>query len=151
MENEHVKEDEDSTSFSLAHMLCMLRNPPMALVRFHIGHNSKAFQVRCTYDDDEDYDEGCPIQYGMFPLHLAAKYSESVELLQALLQLDVSMTKRKTSKYSNTTTSTYGNTPLEILSGRKYFPTLLNLIRCLIQVDNSVQGMESAIMICLEA
>lgn len=75
----------------------MHRNPPLSLIRFLSAHNDKEFCASCSYinlNDVEDDDED-PLQYCTSTFHLAAEYSESVELLQILLQLDVSMTKKK--------------------------------------------------------
>lgn len=74
---------------------------------------------------------------GICPLYLAALYSESAELLEILIKLDASITKKK--PHSN------GLTPLEKLYRRKQFPKQKDMIQCLIEVDSSVAVIENRI------
>lgn len=111
-----------------AHMLCIIKITPLPLIRFLSGHNSRTFCVSCFIKD--------PLQYGRYPLHLAAEYSESVQMLQ-ILQLDVSATKKTTFD---------GHTPLGILCGKQEFPSMLDMVQCVAEVDNSTAVIEGAIM-----
>lgn len=77
-----------------------------------------------------------------YPLHLVAEYSDSVELQQILIQLNVSMTKRKV--------SFKGVNRLGILCRRKQFPATMNMMHCLIEVDKSVAVIENGIRGCSE-
>lgn len=135
----------ETTSYSPAHMICMQTNPPMSLIRFLIGHNSQAFNATCTYSDFPEYYNDDDLQYGLFPLHLAAKHSESVELLQILLQLDVSIANKKSSH------DKVLGSPLSILCKRKYFPAFMDMVHCLIKVDKTVEVIENSIEYCLES
>lgn len=75
---------------------------------------------------------------------MAAKYSESVEQRQILLQLDVSVTKKRTSHHD-----TFGHIPLGILCRRKNSPAFMDMVRCLIEVDSGVEVIENAIEDCI--
>lgn len=72
-------------------------------------------------------------QSGRCVLHLVTQYSESVELLQIMLQINQSMT-RSVFKDNNR----YGTYPSALLCERFKFPTFLEMLTCLIEVDSSV-------------
>jgi ankyrin repeat protein len=97
-----------------------------------------AFNSICSsaHDDAEEYK--------IYPLHLAAKHSQSVELLQILLQLDKSVTKKKSASYDE-----IPHTPLGILCTEEESPVVRDMILCLIKVDSSVEVIEDAIRSCL--
>jgi ankyrin repeat protein len=86
-----------------------------------------------------------PIMYdlsGRCALHLVAQYSESLELLQNVLQIDHKMTKFVFE----------GNdiTPLGKLCRRPHFQTFDKMVLCLIEVDSSVEVISDAIIQCME-
>jgi hypothetical protein len=68
-------------------------------------------------------------------LHLVAQYSESLELLEDILQIDHKMTKM-VSEIEDTGVQT---TPLGILCSRPHFPTFVAIVLSLMEVDSSVE------------
>jgi hypothetical protein len=66
------------SGYTPCHLLCMHRQPNISLVRYLSMRNLKAFSIRASMKS-------------INKLQLAAKYSENVELLQILLQIDHSM------------------------------------------------------------
>jgi hypothetical protein len=124
--------------YSPAHILCRKADPSLSLIRFLVGHNSMAFlKSRSSVHEEAE-------EYEIYPLHLAAKHSQSIELLQILLQLDQSVTKKKSASYGK-----IPHTPLGILCGRGESPVVMDMILCLIKVDRSVEVIEDAISSCL--
>jgi hypothetical protein len=81
-------------------------------------------------------------QSGRCGLHLVAQYSENVELLQSILQVDCKMTKVA---YCD---EVEGDeiTPLGLLCRRSVFPTLDKMVACLIEVDISVEVIKDGIL-----
>jgi hypothetical protein len=116
---------EDRIGCTPAHLLCMQKEPNMSMVKYFCLRDPKAFllcdqSMRCT-------------------LHLAAEYSESVELLQTMLQIDHSMTK----------SGFYDTRPLGFLCRRLGFPTFHRMIVCLLEVDSSVEVIYNGIIECI--
>jgi hypothetical protein len=72
---------------------------------------------------------------GRCALHLIAQYSESLELLEDILQIDHKMTKM-VFEIEDTGVET---TPLGILCSRPHFPTFDAMVLCLIKFDSSVE------------
>jgi hypothetical protein len=132
----HIDDDtyNDVIAYSPAHMLCIRTNPSLSLIRFLVEHNPMAFNARCSSD------------ITIYPLHLAAEYSESIELLQILFQLDKSVAKIMAGSHYEDQTP---HTPLGILCGRKESTARMDMIQCLIEVDSSVKVVEDAIYNCL--
>jgi hypothetical protein len=125
------------TGHSPAQVLCMRTNPSLSLIKFLIEHNPIAFNASCCALNPDVL---------IYPLHLAAEYSESMELLQIFLQLDKSVTIIKAGLHCEETTS---QTPLGILCGRVESTARMSMIVCLIEVDHSVEVIENAIHNCL--
>jgi hypothetical protein len=77
------EKDKDGmmTGFTPIHLLCMQKRPNMSLVRYLSLRDPKAF-ILC------DKRNRCA-------LHFVAQYSESLELLQTVLQIDHTMTKKR--------------------------------------------------------
>jgi hypothetical protein len=73
--------DGTMTGFTPVHLLCMQKKPNMSLVRYVSLRDPKAF-ILC------DKRNRCA-------LHYVAQYSESLELLQTVLQIDHTMTKKR--------------------------------------------------------
>jgi ankyrin repeat protein len=72
---------------------------------------------------------------GRCALHTIAQYSESLELLEDILQIDHKMTKMIL-EVEDTGVET---TPLGLLCSRQHFPTFDAMVLCLIEVDSSVE------------
>jgi ankyrin repeat protein len=136
----NIENDRHLTGYSPAHMLCMQTKPSLPLIKFLMGHNPMAFSERCS--NKNQYLADFPIH----TLHLAAKHSESVELLQILLQLDKSVTKMKAAFSYEVL-----HTPLEMLCERTESAVVMDMILCLIEVDSSVEVIEGAICSCLSS
>jgi hypothetical protein len=81
-------------------------------------------------------------QSGRCALHLVAQYSESLELLQDILQIDHKMTK---STFDNEDTGDE-IPPLGLLCRRRHFPTFDALVLCFIEVDSSVDVIYGAMV-----
>lgn len=132
LEKHHLQGNGSVTGFSPAHLLCMLKNAPLTLTKFLSGHNQKAFSAPCSNNIHLNQ-----LQFGRYALHLAAEYCNSTVLLQILLQLNVSITKK--------TASSYVKTPLGLLFARQEFPFQINMVHCLVEADNCVEVMSDAI------
>jgi hypothetical protein len=126
--------DEEGTLLGCtpAHLLCLKKEPNMLMVRYFCLRDPKAFLL-CD-------------RSGRSALHLAAQYSESVELLQTLLQMDETMAK---SSFQNE--EEHETKPLGLLCRRIEFPTFHQMIACLIEVDSSVPIIYDGIMGSLES
>lgn len=108
----------------------MQSNPPLSLISFLISLDPAVFYASCSSDQ--------------YPLCIAAQYSTSVELLQILLLINASLNKKKTSSFHRSTLI-----PLGTLCARKLFPAQTDMVRCLIEVDNSLEIIENGISSCL--
>jgi hypothetical protein len=106
-----------------AHILCMQKQPKMSLVRYLSLRDPRSFAL-CD-------------QSGRCGLHLVAQYSESLELLQSILQVDCKITKMICLDEI---------TPLGLLCRRSEFPTLDKMVACLIEVDTSVEVIKDGIV-----
>jgi hypothetical protein len=101
-----------------AHLLCMQKEPNMAMVKYFCIRDPKVFQL-CDQSDK------CA-------LHLAAQYSESVELLQTLLQIDETMTNMEAEDEDG-----FSPTPIGLLCRRRDFLTFHKMVACLIAADST--------------
>jgi hypothetical protein len=102
------------------HLLCMQKRPDILLVREFCLKDPKAF-VLCN-------------DSGKSAIHLVAQYSESLEVLQNVLQIDHTLTRKMVdSPFGGTKTS-----PLGLLCGRYEFPSFHEMFTCLIEVDRTV-------------
>lgn len=127
-----LRDDDDAIiGCTPAHLLCMQKKPDMAIVRYFCLRDLKAFLL-CD-------------QRGRCTLHLAAQYSESVELLQVILQVDQTMTKNHY-PYSSDKIR-----PLGSLCRRLEFPTFQEMFSCLVAVDNSAELVCDAVIQCLNS
>jgi hypothetical protein len=113
--------------YTPAHLLCMQKQPDMSLVRHFCRHDPEAFLLYSKSDK-------CA-------LHLAAQYSESVVLLQTILQIDPT----RTNKLSNC------GTPLGLLCERNPFATFFQMFTCLVEVDNSVTVIYDGAIRCIQS
>jgi ankyrin repeat protein len=125
-EDDEDEEEEELIGYTPAHLLIMQKQPIMKMVRYFCLRDPKAFLL-CD-------------QSGRCALHLAAQYSESVELLQTILQIDQAMTKRQDNEI--------GITPLGLLCRRLEFPTFREMVACLLEVDSSEEVVYDAIYEC---
>lgn len=80
-------------------------------------------------------------------LHLVAQYSQSLELLQDILQID----DRMTQMVFETKDTGEETTPLGILSKRIPFPTFDSMVLCLIEADSSMEVIHDGIINCLKS
>jgi hypothetical protein len=75
---------------------------------------------------------------------MVAQYCESLEVLQSVLQIDHSLTKRRVvGPYDIKTT------PLGLLCGRSEFPSFNKMLSCLIEVDSSVRVIYNGVIQCM--
>jgi hypothetical protein len=112
-----------------AHLICMQKQPNMSMVKYFCLRDPKAFLL-CD-------------QSGRCTLHLAAQYSDSVELLQMILQIDQTMTKSLCKDDVMT--------PLGPLCRRLELTTFNEMFTCLIQVDSSDEIVYDGVIGCLES
>jgi ankyrin repeat protein len=103
-----------------AHLFCMQKQPKISLVRYFCLHDEKAF----AQDD----------QSGRSALHLVTQNSESMKLLECILKIDGTLTKKK----QRVVSTQRGFTPLGLLCRRLHFPTFDEMLACLIKVDSSI-------------
>jgi ankyrin repeat protein len=121
-------EDEEKYGCTPAHILCMQKQPKMSLLRDICLRDPEAF-VLCD-------------QSGRCALHLAAQYSESLALVQFILQIDTNMTNWSFREVM---------APLSLLCRRLEFPTFDKMVKCLIEVDSSVEVVSSGIIGCFRS
>jgi hypothetical protein len=119
------------TGCTPAHILFMQKQPKMSLVKYLTLRDPKAFLRRD--------------QRGRYALHLVAEYSESLELLQHVLQIDCKMTK----EICDARCGGEEITPLGLLCRRLAFPNFEKMVSCLTQVDSSVEVIYDGIIECL--
>jgi ankyrin repeat protein len=118
------------TGCSPAHLLCMQKQPTMSLVHFFCLCNPKTFLL-CD-------------QEGRSVLHLVAMFSESLELLQSMLQIDHTDDK----KVADTPAGEV-DTALCLLCKRLEFSSFKEMVNSLIQVDCSVGFIYDGILGCM--
>jgi ankyrin repeat protein len=126
--------DEEGTLLGCtpAHLLCMQKVPDMSMVRYFCIRDPKAFLL-CD-------------RSGRCALHLATQYSESVELLQMILQIDETMVNSSVQNNDENETK-----PLGFLCRRPEFPTFHEMVACLVEINSSVQVIYDGVMGCLES
>jgi hypothetical protein len=82
---------------------------------------------------------------GKAALHMVAQYSESLEVLQIVLQIDHSLTKKRVvGPYNDIKTA-----PLGLLCGRCEFPSFHKMLSCLTEVDSTVSVIHDGVMQCM--
>jgi hypothetical protein len=119
------------TGCTPAHLLCMQKQPTISLVHFFCLCNPKTFLL-CD-------------QEGRSVFHLVAMFSESLELLQSMLQIDPTMTKKKLADAP----AGEVDTALGLLCKRIEFPSFKEMVNSLIQVDSSVGVICDGILGCI--
>jgi hypothetical protein len=128
----HSFSGKDNKGFTPIHILCMQKRPSVSLVRKMCLRDPQAF-VLCG-------------QSGRSALHMVAQYSESLEVLQSVLQIDHSLTKKEVD-------GPYGGvrmtTPLGLLCGRFEFPSFHDMVSCLMDIDSSVQVIYDGVDECM--
>jgi ankyrin repeat protein len=83
---------------------------------------------------------------GWSALHAVAHFSESLEVLQSVLQIDHSLTKKRVNgPYDDLET-----TPLGLLCGRSEFPSFHKMLSCLIEVDSTVEVICIGVIQCMQ-
>jgi ankyrin repeat protein len=133
VDEEEEDDDQDEEEFlagcTPAHILCSQKQPKMSLLMNICLRDPEAF-VLCD-------------QSGRCALHLAAQYSESLEMLQFILQIDRNMTKARDTIDEVT--------PLGLLCRRCQFPTFHKMVACLIEIDSSVEVISNGILECFRS
>jgi hypothetical protein len=127
---EEEEEDDTLTGCTPAHILCMQKQPKISVVRYFCVRDPKAFAL-CD-------------QKGRCALHLVAQYSESVELLQYILQMDSKMAI----KHFDESGTGEETTPLGLLCRRLEFPfpTFDKMVSSLIEVDSTVEVINNGML-----
>jgi hypothetical protein len=116
------------------HLLCMQKEPNISMVRYFCIRDPKSFLLRD--------------QSGRCTLHLAAQYSESVDLLQTLLQINEKMADFEFEDYDN---DNFGIKPLGLLCRRSEFLTFHDMLGCLIAIDSSDEMICEGINQCFKS
>lgn len=128
-----LSENDDLQGCTPVHLLCMQKEPNISMVRYFCIRDPKSFFLR----DNK----------GRCTLHLAAQYSESVDLLQTLLQINEKMTE-----FFSGDNGYYGNSsPLGLLCRRSEFLTFHDMLLCLIDVDNTVEVIHDGVDQCFKS
>jgi hypothetical protein len=73
---------------------------------------------------------------GKSALHMVAQYSENREVLQNVLQIDHSLTKKKVAN-------------MALLCGRSEFLSFQKMLLCLIEVDSTVSVIRDGVFHCM--
>jgi ankyrin repeat protein len=127
----HLFSEKDKKGYTPVHLLCMQKRPNISLVRKICLRDPQAF-VLCNRD-------------GKSALHMVAQYSESLEVLQSVLQIDHSLTKKKIiGPYDDFKTA-----PLGLLCGRSEFSSFHKMFSCLIEVDSTVDVIYDGVVQCI--
>jgi ankyrin repeat protein len=120
----------DKEGYTPVHLLCVQKRPSVSLVRKMCLRDPQAF-VLCDNS-------------GKSALHMVAQYSESLEMLQSILQIDHSLTSKRvvgSFEFGNVQT-----TPLGLLCGRSEFPPFHEMVSCLIGIDSTVMVIFDGVM-----
>jgi uncharacterized cysteine cluster protein YcgN (CxxCxxCC family) len=123
----------EEVGYTPVHLLCMQKKPKLSLIRYFSLRDPKAFLL-CD-------------KYGRSPLHFVASYSESLGLLQTVLQVDQTMTKEDS-------VNCYDDKqfkPLGLLCERCDFPIFFEMLSCLIEVDSTIEVIYNGIIRCIES
>jgi hypothetical protein len=126
-------DESEEVGYTPVHLLCMQKEPKLSLIRYFSLRDPKAFLL-CD-------------KYGRSSLHLVANYSESLGLLQTILQVNQTMTKEDSINYKDK------YTPLGLLCERCVFdfPRFFEMLSCLIDVDSTVEVIYDGIIRCIES
>jgi hypothetical protein len=81
---------------------------------------------------------------GKSALHMVAQYCESLEVLQSVLQIDHSLTKKKGNGQYGQKFATLGS-----LCGRSVFSSFNKISLCLIEVDRTVSVIHDGVTQCM--
>jgi ankyrin repeat protein len=123
-------EEGGITGYTPIHLLCMQKRPNISLVEYFCVRDEKAFLI-CN-------------RSGKSSLHIVAQYSESLEVLQKVLSIDHTLTRRRVDVPGGIDT-----TPLGLLCGRIEFPSFHDMFSCLIESDSSVVVIFDGIISCI--
>jgi hypothetical protein len=123
--------------FLPCHLLCMQTHPNMSLVRNLSMRDMKAFTMLVCCG--EYYTDG------LNTLQLAAQYSESVELLKNLLQIDQSMAK-VVDHDCDGSINKRSFTSLGFLCGRPHSIIFKKMIECLLEANSSIEVMRDSLV-----
>jgi ankyrin repeat protein len=118
--------NSDKAGYSPGHFLCMQIEPNMSLMRYLSTHNNKAYTIRVCCGESYKGSRNA--------LQLAAQFSESVDLIRDLMQIDQSMTN-KVESYSNQRSVT----ALGFLCGRSHSTSFNEIYELLIAANSSVE------------
>jgi hypothetical protein len=128
----HLFSEKKKKGYAPIHLLCMQKRPNVSLVRKICIRDPQAF-VLCD-------------RKGKSALHIVAQYRESLEVLQIILQIDHSLTKKKVDgPYDNFETA-----PLGLLCGRSDFSSFHKMFLCLIEVDSTVDVIYDGVTQCIQ-
>jgi ankyrin repeat protein len=125
-----IDEEGDPTGYTPIDLLCMQKKPNMSVVRKICLLDPQAFV-------SSDHS-------GKSALHIIAQHSESMEMLQSILQMDHSLTKKKVIG-----PMAGKATPLGLLSGRSVFPSFDDMIKCLIDTDSTIEVIYDGVRNCM--
>jgi hypothetical protein len=127
----HLYSGKDKKGHTPIHLLCIQKRPNISLVRKICLRDPQAF-VLCDCDDKS-------------ALHMVAQYSESLEVLQSVLQIIHSLTKKRVvGPYDGIKTVPFGS-----LCGRCEFPSFQKMLSCLLEVDSTAVVIHDGIMQCI--
>jgi hypothetical protein len=133
----HLFSGIDKKGYTPVHLLCMQKRPKISLVRKICLCDPQAF-VLCDHE-------------GKSSLHMVAQYSESLEVLQSVLQVDHSLTKKKViGPYVVGPYDDIETTPLGLLCGRSESPSFHEMLLCLIEVDSTVDVICDGVVQCMQ-
>jgi ankyrin repeat protein len=127
----HLFSEIDKRGYTPIHLLCIQKRPSLSLVRKMCLRDPQAF-ILCGHS-------------GKSALHMVAQYSESLEVLQTVLQIDHTLTRKKVDgPYSEKAL------PLGLLCGRCDFPSFHEMFSCLIEIDSTVKVIHDGMVQCMQ-
>jgi hypothetical protein len=128
--------------FTPLSLLLMAKKPNMSLLLFFLKTHSQALTVPVGGFEQECHDTN-----PLYLLHFAAEYSESIEVLQMLLQVDTGVTSIRVGPEE----PYEGEFPLGLLCRREEFPGFWDMVSCLLKEDSSDEVIVNAISCVITA
>lgn len=140
----HLKGYEASLGFTPISFLLMSKIPNMSLLLYFLKVHPKAFSI--SVGGIIGGSDVSNLFQDFYPLHIAAEYSESLKVLQILLQVATEVASILTND-----SAWHGFYPLGLLCKREEFPEFWDMLSCLLEVDSSPRVIENAIFCVIKA
>mmetsp|Transcript_9162 Transcript_9162/g.9024 ORF Transcript_9162/g.9024 Transcript_9162/m.9024 type:complete len:569 (+) Transcript_9162:2-1708(+) len=121
-------------------LLLMSKKPNLSLLLFLIKIHTNAFSIPVSHIQDPY--RGTVLYY---PLHIAAMYSESIEVIRMVIQVSTEILSTATCFGRS------GGFPLGLLCKRDEFSGFWDIFSCLLEIDSSPEVIADAISCTIES